>query len=418
MTLGRSSAQARARLWAVVVAWLLVIPFGGVARAADGDLDPTFGTGGKVTTAFPIGSYATAVAIQADGRIVVVGAAAGPSVTGEFAVARYRINGTLDPTFSHDGMLTTKIGVGGDEARSVAIQADGRIVVVGTVGLRKFALARYKPNGALDPTFGGDGIVTTDFTSGQDVAFDVAIQQNGKIVVVGQAGTGGPAAVVRYMAGGSRDRSFSGDGLATIDQFQVVRSVALQADGGIVVAGFDGWGFALARFLRDGGLDPSFGKGGKVRHSYDGGYALAVAVQPDGRIVAGGDDNIFRFGVARYLSDGRLDRTFGGDGRVSTTMGPGEQAVVGLVIQPDGKVVAVGHAGPHEGGDSIVWRFVVARYQPNGWLDDTFGGDGRVATRFDGGAFAAGAAAEPYGRVVAVGSAGDPGTFALARYLT
>ena len=177
------------------------------ASAAAGHLDPGFGSDGKVTTAFPGGSFASAVAIQADGKIVAVGAAAGASMTGEFAVARYETDGTLDPTFDGDGMLTTPISGGGDEARSVAIQANGRIVVAGTADGRRFAVVRYMANGALDPTFGGDGIVQTDLSPGGDVAYDIAIQPNRKIVAVGPAffHRGPRFAVVRYLPNGELD---------------------------------------------------------------------------------------------------------------------------------------------------------------------------------------------------------------------
>src|SRR5512141_1604453 len=138
------------------------------AQGAGGDLDPTFGNGGQVTTVFPGGSYATAVAIQADGKIVAVGAAAGPSVTGDFAVARYEPDGSLDATFGLEGMVTTAIGGGRDEAQSVAIQENGRIVVSGTDSWRRFAVVRYRPDGDLDSSFGDGGIVRTNFAPGQD----------------------------------------------------------------------------------------------------------------------------------------------------------------------------------------------------------------------------------------------------------
>ena len=148
----RAGSDAGCAPWSIA-AWVIA----GVATpalAAPGDLDPGFGTGGTVVTTFPVGSFANAVAVQPDGMIVAVGAAAGPSNTGEFAVARYEAGGSLDPTFSGDGMLTTPIAGGGDEARSVAIQSNGRIVVAGTDSWQRFAVVRYRPNGALDPTFG------------------------------------------------------------------------------------------------------------------------------------------------------------------------------------------------------------------------------------------------------------------------
>lgn len=424
--MGTKIQRRERRLSLFVVAFLLVIPFGGVAHAADGDLDGAFGGDGKVTTTFPGGAYAQAVAIQPDGKIVAVGAAAGESAAGEFALARYETDGTLDATFGTDGRVTTAVsGDGGGEARAVAIQSDGKIVAAGTVNRETFALARYDPDGTLDATFGSGGIVTTDLTPRYDIAYGVVIQPDGKIVAVGMATPGSvwrPAwALVRYDPGGTLDPSFGSDGMV-VTKFGVwgeARAVALQANGKIVAVGTNGRGFALARYLPDGTLDASFGNDGKVGRSFDGGWANAVALQPDGKIVAAGDYEIFSFAVARYTARGELDPTFGGDGRVTTDVGTGEQGVAGLVIQPSGKIVAAGSAGPHEYGDPTVWRFVLTRYRANGALDPKWGGDGRVITKFKGGAGASGVAVQTDGKIVVVGGAGESNAeaFALARYL-
>jgi len=172
------------RMWvSVAVSFLVVTSMGAPALGADGDLDPSFGDGGQITTALPVGSFATAVAIQADGRIVAVGAAAGASIDGEFAIARYEPDGDLDETFGDGGTVVTPIAGGnGDEARSVAIQENGRIVVAGTDSWEKFALVRYRPDGVLDDAFGDGGIVRTNFTPGDDVAWDVTIQPDDEVV--------------------------------------------------------------------------------------------------------------------------------------------------------------------------------------------------------------------------------------------
>ena len=392
------------------------------ASAADGHLDPSFGSDGRVTTAFPGGSFASAVAIQADGKIVAVGAAAGASMTGEFAVARYETDGTLDPTFDGDGMLTTPISGGGDEARSVAIQANGRIVVAGTADGRRFAVVRYMANGALDPTFGGDGIVQTDLSPGGDVAYDIVIQPNRKIVAVGPAffHRGPRFAVVRYFPNGELDSTFGGDGKVFTGAWAQARAVVLQPNGRIVVGGFGSYGLMLVRYRRSGSLDPTFGTGGVVRRVVQAIFPLAVALQPNGKIVVGGDWDIFHLGLARFTSGGHLDTTFGVDGVVRMGAGGGgEQAIDGLVIQPNGKIVAAGYAGvPHEAGDTSIPRFVVLRFLKRGVLDRSWSGDGRVSTNFVGGGAAAGVARAPDGRIVVVGRAGAHVKFALARYLT
>jgi uncharacterized delta-60 repeat protein len=168
----------------------------------NGSLDPTFSGDGKQTTNFGRFDGAGAMAIQPDGKIV----AAGGALDGDFGLARYKPNGALDPTFSGDGMQTTDFGGGFDGARGVALQGDGKIVAAGCacpndVNARDFALARYNPNGALDPTFSGDGKLTTDFGASDDAADAVALQTDGKIVAVGHGGPGGDFALARYLGG-------------------------------------------------------------------------------------------------------------------------------------------------------------------------------------------------------------------------
>jgi uncharacterized delta-60 repeat protein len=187
---------------------LLQLVFLPQAVAAAGDLDTTFGGDGRVVTGFAGGAFADAVAIQADGKIVAAGRVFTPSGKRTFALARYNPSGGLDPTFGGDGRVLTGFA-GQADASGVAIQADGKIVAAGTTlsftggrGQRKFALARYNPSGALDPTFGGDGRVTTGFA---DVALGngVAIQADGKIVVAGTsqfAAEESKFALARYLA--------------------------------------------------------------------------------------------------------------------------------------------------------------------------------------------------------------------------
>lgn len=417
----RGPAVIRAVITSASAAALVV---GGVvprAAGAGGDLDPTFGDEGQVTTEFPIGSFATAVAIQPDGRIVAVGAAAGASIDGEFAIARYGSNGDLDPTFGHGGTVVTPIAGGdGDEARSVAIQADGRIVVAGTDSWRKFALVRYRSNGTLDPSFGNDGIVRTNFSPGDDVAWDVAIQPDGKIVAVGAAGFGQRGfQLARYRRNGALDPTFGHGGTVVTEYHGAnARSVVVQPNGRIVVAGYNMRGLALARYRPDGRLDRSFSRNGRAARVW-GIFALAVALQPDGRIVVAGDYDIFRFGLARFRRNGRLDRTFGGDGVVTQEVDGAEQGANGVLIQPDGRIVATGSAGPHEFGDPTIPRFVLIRRLEDGRRDRSFGVGGEVATFFEGGASAHGSAEDADGRIVVVGGAGENsiGSFALARYL-
>ncbi len=185
---------------AVLALALVTAVLPGAAVAAPGDLDPSFGSSGKVTTDFGGSDAASAVAIQTDGRIV----AAGRSGSGDFALARYNVDGSLDPTFGSSGMVMTDFG-GSDAASAVAIQPDGRIVTAGRSGSGDFALARYNADGSLDPSFGSGGKVTTDF-GGFDLALGVALQSDGKIVAAGQGGSSFDFALARYNADGSQPR--------------------------------------------------------------------------------------------------------------------------------------------------------------------------------------------------------------------
>ena len=285
----------------------------------DGTLDASFGDGGTVRTDFtPKGDFAYGLAIQADGKLVAAGDAACCDSRTRFALARYNTDGSLDTSFGGDGKVTTEFsGPYPDDGLAVAIQADGRIVMVGGAGFdgpnEKFALARYETDGSLDTSFGGDGKVTTDFSRYPDVPFGIAIQDDGGIVVAGGARLGehNPTwALAVYETDGSLDTSFGEDGKVTTD-FTLGDddgySVALQADGKIVVAGQAGsrnTKFALARYEADGSLDATFGDGGKLTTDLTPGYdsVYQVIVQPDGKIVAGGTAGFTRFAVARYLA--------------------------------------------------------------------------------------------------------------------
>jgi uncharacterized delta-60 repeat protein len=187
-----------------------------------GALDLTFGGDGKVTTAIGLShDYASSMAIQADGKIVLAGASKNGSYV-DFALARYNADGSLDTSFDGDGKLTTPIGSSDDDVYCVAIQADGKIVAAGysyNGSNNIFALARYNPDGRLDTSFDGDGKLTTPIGSSSGYARSVAIQADGKIVAAGYAwnGTYDDFAIARYNADGSLDTSFDGDGILTTD---------------------------------------------------------------------------------------------------------------------------------------------------------------------------------------------------------
>lgn len=419
------------------------------AHAADGDLDPTFGNGGKVLTDFTQSTdIANAVAVQADGRYVVVGTTYinNDYSSEDFAVARYNADGTLDSTFGANGKVTTDFPGLAAVASSVVIQPDGKIVVAGGAFplftfLGDFKVVRYNSDGSLDISFGNGGIVTTTFPQGS-YAFALALQPDGKIVAAGTHfvdfssadSSNTDFALARYNVDGTPDDAFGNNGVVTtdFDGFNDdVFAILIQPDGKLVAVGSAKnpatfYDFAAARYMPNGGIDASFGVGGRVRTDFgSAGFdqARSAALQPDGKIVAAGttispDGLVQLFALARYKANGRLDKTFSRDGRQTIDFGSFSQTAYKVLVQPDGKIVAVGYANT-ESSDS---DFLLARCLPNGFLDRTFGRGGRVRTSFgdlNGGAN--GALLQEDGKIVAVGfqaTATDQSSeYALARYL-
>jgi uncharacterized delta-60 repeat protein len=403
-----------------------------------GDLDLSFGAGGRVTTDFfASGDHGQAVALQADGNIVAVGrtGAGGSGLLSNFALARYHPNGSLDLSFSNDGLVATDFAQGDDDATDVAIQADGKIVVVGSAhnesnGL-DFALARYDPDGTLDLTFGTNGKVMTDFSASHDSAQGVAIQADGKIVVLGTVDVA--FGLARYNSDGSLDPTFGGDGLVTTSFLRTATStngngVALQVDGRIVAVGSVDKFMTVARYLPNGDLDTTLGGTGAVLTDFSfmhvgvfqGAEASSVAIQDDGRIVVAGHaawPTQSFFALARYLPDGSSDADFDADGKLLTSFAPGTYSDASKVaIQSDRKIVA---SGLSTGGH---YDFGVARYKPDGSLDKSFSSDGtvRVAASIDPKANSVpyGMVIQPDGKIVIAGSVsygGGPADFALVR---
>jgi uncharacterized delta-60 repeat protein len=408
------------------------------AGAQAGALDPSFGTGGTVTTDFGGDGPAvpSSVAIQADGKIVAAGFAAFSSATprDEFALARYASDGALDATFGDGGKVQTDFDGRDDHINAIALQSDGRIVAAGTGGLEDgtaaIELARYTSNGQLDPSFGSGGKVVTDLGAETVAgAAAVAIQANGRIVIAGTRsnGAGVDFMLARYMSNGRLDAGFGRRGIVLTDldsgSGDLASAIALQGST-IIVAGSTApasggpTDFALARYTSKGRLDTRFGSGGKVRTDFSGGSddAYSLALQGDGRIVVAGASAPFGVpsdvALARYESDGRLDTSFGSGGLVVqdfTGTGADDRAA-GVAVQTDGKIV-VG-VGRND--------FTVARYDTLGRLDSSFGGFGVAQAFFEGGSFATDVAIQSDGRIVQVGGAagafGSP-DFAVARYL-
>jgi uncharacterized delta-60 repeat protein len=337
---------------------------GGQVAPAAGVLDPTFGCAAPPCpgfNSFDLGIY-TAVTVAPDGTILAAG-----GTDASLIIDRWGTNGVLDTSFGNDMGRANLVGNGA--FTDVAVSADGRIIGGGSLdsgGGDEFALFGLDASGALDPTFGTGGS-----TLGPDgMARDLAFQADGKIVLAGFQEPTGPFVVARYDADGNPDLSFGG-----------------------------GTGFVTG----------------------PGGAAFAVAIQSDGKIVVGGvadvPDGMLR--VARYDTDGNLDPTFGTGGVVT---GPGGPSLAGssdrdftdLVIQPDGKILVASN----DGSDPVTPNFRVVRYLTNGDLDPTFGSGG-IVTGPAGLVNGNGIALMPDGRIIVGGAtseAGAPSMFRVVRY--
>ncbi len=365
------------------------------AQGAPGALDPTFGADGMVTVEFGGGSeIGVAVAVQPDGKIVAAGTkSAFSSQYADYALARFESDGALDTSFGNAGKVVTDLSGWRDWGSAVAIQPDGKIIMAGTAyeigtGRELFGLVRYEPDGTLDTTFGVDGVVRTSFGWRTDEGRAVALQSDGKIVVAGMAGSfwSYHFGLARYRGDGSLDTTFGSGGLVSTtlgNTGSAVAAIAIQPDGKIVAAGhvqtrdYEA-DFGLARYHPDGALDVDFGDGGTIITEFgDDDHGRGVAVQPDGKIMVVGYSGFWPttdIALARYDRDGHLDATFGNGGKVITDLGGNYQSGNALVIQSDGKIVVVGDDANPDGTDAVV-----ARYTVSGTLDAGFGLGG-VAT--------------------------------------
>ena len=395
---------------------------------------PTYFVGdGKLTTDFAFGSdTVTRMAVQADGKIVVVGAAFNGTDT-DIAVARYNTDGSLDATFGTGGKVTTSLFAVNESGNAVAIQADGKILVAGitvNAGNTDFALIRYNANGSLDTSFDTDGKLSTVVGTGYDEATSIAVQSDGKILVAGLATVGAnyDFAVVRYNTNGSLDTSFDTDGrvttpVGTANDF--ISAMAVQSDGKIVVAGFTTIGgsidFALARYNTNGSLDASFDTDGKLTTAVLASTDMAhdVAIQSDGKILVAGSSNNGSnndFALVRYNTSGALDTSFDTDGKLTTAIGTGNDDIRSIAVQSDGKILAAGSA--HNGTDSDI---ALVRYNGTGSLDTGFDTDGKLTSAVGSSDdFGRSVVVQTDGRILVAGYsfAGVSSDFALIRYNT
>ena len=412
---------------------LLVV---GGALAANGTLDPTFGTRGLAF--INIGGNPNAVhriALSTDQSKIY---ALGTTVVGTVQkpiIVRFTSSGSVDNSYGTGGQVI--VGNGNFSACGFAVQPDQKVVVGGSTGPSNFTLFRYLPNtGTPDNTFGTNGVATLTIDGDFRIWCNtLALQPDHKIVLFGYEITATSNHtdffVLRANADGSPDDTFVGNGFNIIDkssfpssQFNYGQAVAFQGDGKIILAGamqdFEGNSqISLARLNTDGELDKSFGTNGKgtvtaavPRFHY---HKASLAIQADGKLVVAGttsdvNDTVNDLAVARFNTNGALDTAFGGTGIVITDFGNNEQAR-DVVIQKDGKIVVVGTSFT-----STSSHFLLVRYNTNGSLDTTFGTNGKVISNFStGGEAAEDAVLQSDTRLLTAGTS-SPNNMVLARY--
>jgi uncharacterized delta-60 repeat protein len=444
---GRRAPRALWLLVALCASLTLLPPTAQAANA--GDFDPSFATGGQLRLQLgrdPTvpGSWANDVALQPDGKLVLGGAAGDPDAqdANEFMIARLHPNGTLDTTFGTDGSVqlqladalaishTVQNGRDLSSVYAVAIQPDGKIIAAGSAVVgetppaddhQEFALARFNPDGTLDPNFGSNGIVHVQPNQPGAEIHDIDLQPDGKIVAAGLAQDDTTNdniidlafAAVRLNPDGTLDPSFGnagkivtqlGTGLLPSRPDSRAHSMVIQPDGRIVLAGSatDMLGndeFALARFNPDGTADTSFSDDGRIRIQVSdpglspGSYVSSLALQGDGKLIAAGaardsDSDArdpWQVALARFSADGALDTSFGSQGKALVQMAdPEDSPFSGLndiALQPDGKIVGAGLAGPSPQDDFPAYGFLVARFNVNGSIDNSFGTAGKVTAQ-------------------------------------
>lgn len=384
---------------------------------AAGPLDPSFGDGGVSLVKPPRGyTGETALALTADrsGRLI----AAGTTENEGILVRRYLGNGSPDPSFGADGRVETSLE-SEVAANAVTVLRGGDVLVAGgtETGL---ALARYRSDGTLSPSFGRNGHVVTPGGSKGAAALALAVQPNGRILGGGyKIGPGGnwTGLVLGYRQDGSIDRRFAGDGRAELHSSRgtevAISGVETLPGGKVLVGGEIGGWLVLGRLRADGEPDRSFGGGdGIVLVDADGSrrcacsFANALTIAPGGRPVLAGFANGPGGGTAllvRFTADGRLDRGFGRRGIVRTRHGS-RLVFNGLAVAPDGRLTATGFYRPRHGGV----RVAVLRYLPDGRLDKDFAHGGFFSRGLGLESIGSAAIADADGRVVVAGRAVFP----------
>lgn len=409
---------------ALIAAFALMLPV--YSRAEPGDLDLMFGNRGSVVGPGYRGlDGVTSLAQQQDGKVIAAGR----------AIVRYSTDGAIDTDFGLQGVITAPPLI----FTALAITEGGMLLAAGNYesasGDSFVEVRRYDAAGESDRSFGVAGEVATrvGISTG---AYAMVVQGDGKLVVGGYTYAGEPQAsgmlVLRYTPSGTIDSTFGAQGHVIVPNGGVVRALALQPDGKILAAGYtqNDDQFAIIRVNSDGSIDRGFGDTGMIYTSFGGtvDHAYAMVVQSDGKIVTAGSTSVEggqveRFALARYNEKGRLDASFGSSGQVITPL-RGRARAHALALQPDGRLVAAGQtiASNRESPTGLTSYFAVVRYRSDGQLDRSFGGTGTVTTLLEASAAAQALIVQPDGHLLVAGTTSisvfsTDSLFALVRYI-
>lgn len=391
----------------------IVLVVAGVAFAAPGDLDPTFGNGGIVIEDLgAVNGNGTTGVVDSEGRVLALGRLNDGGW--DFVIYRYLPDGEPDPTWGTNGVARVDID-GDDHASDLAITPDGGVAVVGTSGplpTSDMSIVKLTAQGALDTGFSSDGKLEVDFGA-RDAGLGVTALPDGRIVAVGQAGVGGvqDLAVTVIRPNGQFDTSFAGDGSTTLDLGgnESGEAVAVAGDGSIAIAGEHNGSMLLAVYRPTGTLDPAFSGDGVTTYNGTGPFhrANAVAMDESGRIVIAGEgfEGASHFVVLRYNRNGTLDAGFGDQGIRRFPIGGDPNTLRDMEIAPTGHLVLAGFVGPIPNRNLVVTRLTV-----DGDLDASFGQGGYTTTDIGGDDFGRGLAVGEDGAVFVIGDTDTAGT--------
>lgn len=386
-----------------------------------GQLDITFSTDGKVVTDFfEYTDRAFSLCLDDNGKIIVVGIADNPPLA-TFGIARYDSNGYLDSTFGSNGLVSESFGIYMGRGRDVIVNSDKIIVAgTAEVEPYSFGLMKFNGDGSLDTSFGSDGKVTTSFESDISGAISkgnaLVLDGNQEIIVVGTLeynSVGSDIIIAKYDIDGNLDNSFGNNGKLQIDfnnSNDRGNDVIINSNGKILVVGCSDGNFALVRLNNDGTFDNTFGTDGKVVTDFNGldDEINSVTIDANNNIVVAGysgDD----FALARYDNSGELDLSFGIEGKTITDFNNSSDHAYSISIDSNNNIVVVGASAND---------FALAKYNSDGIIDPNFGSGGKVTTDFNSESsdLAYSGLIDLNGRILATGVSNSD--FALARYIS